>query len=97
MKLVLVGAPGCGKGIQARMLRERYGSPHLTSGDVLRAQVAAGTEFGRKIKYFMDRGEIGPAGLITEVILDHLDRHCPAGFILDGFPRTLDQARETVP
>jgi adenylate kinase len=92
MKLVLIGPPGSGKGTQALKLKEQYGIPHLSSGDVLRAQVAAGTEFGKKIKVFMDRGEIGPAELITEVILHHLAGECPGGFILDGFPRTVYQA-----
>ncbi len=94
VKLVLIGPPGSGKGTQASRLRDRFGIPHLSSGDVLRAQVAAGTEFGNKIKQYMDRGEIGPAELITEVILDHLGRNCPDGFILDGFPRTLYQAEK---
>lgn len=94
MKLVLIGPPGSGKGTQAARLRERFGIPHLSSGDILRAQVAAGTDFGKKIKQYMDRGEIGPAELITEVILDHLGRTCPDGFILDGFPRTLYQAEK---
>ncbi len=94
MKLVLIGPPGSGKGTQALKLKERYGIPHLSSGDILRAQVAAGTEFGKKIKVYMDRGEIGPAELITEVILHHLAETCPDGFILDGFPRTLYQAEK---
>lgn len=94
MKLVLIGPPGSGKGTQAQKLKERYGVPHLSSGDILRAQVAAGTEFGKKIKHYMDRGEIGPAELITEVVLDHLSRQCPGGFILDGFPRTVYQAEK---
>jgi adenylate kinase len=94
MKLVLIGPPGSGKGTQALKLKERYCIPHLSSGDVLRAQVAAGTEFGKKIKVYMDRGEIGPAELITEVILHHLAENCPGGFILDGFPRTLYQAEK---
>jgi adenylate kinase len=94
MKLVLIGPPGSGKGTQAFRLRDKYGIPHLSSGDVLRAQVAAGTDFGKKIKRYMDRGEIGPAELITKVILRHLGEHCPRGFILDGFPRTLYQAEK---
>src|SRR5512138_1157552 len=94
MKLVLIGPPGSGKGTQALKLKGTYGIPHLSSGDVLRAQVAAGTEFGKKIKAYMDRGEIGPAELITEVILHHLEKECPAGFILDGFPRTVYQAEK---
>jgi adenylate kinase len=94
MKLVLIGPPGSGKGTQAFRLKEKFSIPHLSSGDVLRAQVAAGTDFGKKIKHYMDRGEIGPAELITEVILHHLGEHCPGGFILDGFPRTLYQAEK---
>ncbi len=94
MKLVLIGPPGSGKGTQALKLKKKYGIPHLSSGDVLRAQVAAGTEFGKKIKVYMDRGEIGPAELITEVILYHLEAECPGGFILDGFPRTVYQAEK---
>ncbi len=94
MKLVLIGPPGCGKGTQAEKLSKKFGLPHISSGNILRAEVAAGTSFGKKIKSFMDRGEIGPQELITEVVIDHLDKNCPSGFILDGFPRTVYQAEE---
>jgi adenylate kinase len=94
MKLVLIGPPGSGKGTQALKLKEKFGVPHLSSGDILRAEAAAGTEFGMLIKGYMDRGEIGPAELITNVVLAHVAGHCPDGFILDGFPRTLHQAEE---
>ncbi|MBN2158261.1 MAG: nucleoside monophosphate kinase [Spirochaetes bacterium] len=94
MKLVLIGPPGSGKGTQAVKIRERYDIPHLSSGDVLRKEASAGTEFGKKIKPYMESGEIGPAELITDVILHYIEEHCPDGFILDGFPRTLYQAEK---
>jgi adenylate kinase len=94
MKLVLIGPPGCGKGTQAERLSKKFGLPHISSGNILRAEVAAGTAFGKKIKSYMDRGEIGPQELIAEVVLEHIGKHCPSGFILDGFPRTLYQAEE---
>ncbi len=89
-----MGPPACGKGTQARRLREKYGLPHISSGDILRDEVARGTDFGIQVKQYMDRGEIGPATLITEMVLAHLHSHCPGGFILDGFPRTVFQAWE---
>ncbi len=94
MKLVLIGPPGCGKGTQAELLKKKFGLPHISSGNILRAEVAADTAFGRKIKKYMDKGEIGPQELITEVVLAHIEKNCPSGFILDGFPRTLYQAEE---
>jgi adenylate kinase len=89
-----MGPPACGKGTQARRLREKYGLPHISSGDILRDEVARGTDFGIQIKQYMDRGEIGPAALITDMVLAHVGAHCPDGFILDGFPRTIFQAWE---
>ncbi|HOD13692.1 MAG TPA: adenylate kinase [Spirochaetota bacterium] len=94
MKIVLIGPPGSGKGTQAALLTKKYGIPHLSSGDILRGEVAAGTEFGKMIKQYMDRGEIGPTELITDMVLAHIDAHCPGGFILDGFPRTQYQAEK---
>lgn len=94
LKLVLMGPPGSGKGTQARMLCEKYSIPHISSGDVLRAEVAAGSELGKRIKSFMDKGEIGPVELITEAIISYIDKNCPAGFLLDGFPRTVYQAEK---
>lgn len=93
-KIVLIGPPGSGKGTQAQMLKKDTQLPHLSSGDILRAEVSAGTEFGKKIQHFMERGDIGPAELITDIVLSHIDKNCKAGYILDGFPRTLYQARE---
>lgn len=94
MRLVLIGPPGCGKGTQAELLRKKFGLPHVSSGNILRAEVAAGTAFGKKIKKYMDKGEIGPQELITDVVLAHIENNCASGFILDGFPRTLYQAEK---
>ncbi len=93
-KLVLIGPPGCGKGTQAESLRDHFKLTHISSGNVLRDEVKRGTNFGTKIKKFMDRGEIGPVELITEVILNHVDETCPDSFLFDGFPRALYQAKE---
>lgn len=93
-KLVLIGAPGCGKGTQAEKLRTHFDLTHISSGNVLRDEVKRETDFGKQIKEFMDRGEIGPVELITEVILDHIDNNCPESFLFDGFPRALHQAEE---
>jgi adenylate kinase len=94
MKIILIGPPGSGKGTQAVRLRERYGARHISSGDVLRSEVARKTDLGKKISYYMDRGEIGPVELITEAILEYIGRNAPDSFILDGFPRTTYQAEE---
>ena len=94
IKITLIGPPGSGKGTQATLIEKKYGSAHLSSGDILRSEVSRGTEFGNQIKHFMDRGEIGPVELITEVILNYLQANCNNGFILDGFPRTIYQAEE---
>ena len=94
MKLILIGPPGSGKGTQAARLKERFAIPHLSSGEILRAEVSAGTDLGLLIDGYMKKGEIGPAELITKVVLAHIDAHCPDGFILDGFPRTVYQAQQ---
>lgn len=94
IRITLIGPPGSGKGTQSLKLINRYTAAHVSSGDVLRGEVARGTDFGKKVKSFMDKGEIGPAELITEVILSHVDSNCKNGFVLDGFPRTLYQAEE---
>ncbi len=94
MKIILIGPPGSGKGTQAEMLKQKFNIPHISSGDILRSEVARGTEFGKLIKGFMDKGEIGPQELITEVVLKYLDDNCSSGFIFDGFPRTIYQAEK---
>jgi len=91
--MILVGPPGAGKGTQAARLVEKLAIPHISSGDMLRAAVKEGTELGTKAKEYMDRGELVPDQLITDVVLEKLDGSEAAdGFILDGFPRTLPQA-----
>ena len=91
MRIVLMGPPGAGKGTQARRLSESTGMKHLSTGDMLRAEVASGTGLGLLAKSFMDRGDLVPDSHIIEMIQQHIDD--PAGVLLDGFPRTLIQAK----
>lgn len=93
MRLILIGAPGAGKGTQAAVLAERFGVPHISSGALLRRHVAAGTELGRKVATYLERGELAPDDLVIEVVDDALS-HAPSGYILEGFPRTVSQARQ---
>jgi len=93
LNLVLIGPPGAGKGTQAERLIDDFELPYYSTGDILRAAVKEGTELGTKAKEYMDRGELVPDQLITDVVLEKLDGSEAAdGFILDGFPRTLPQA-----
>ena len=93
MRIVLLGKPGSGKGTQAQALSRALGLPHLSSGEILRAEIRDGTEFGRSVEEYVLRGEIGPEELIAKVILHHIDRTGIGDrYILDGFPRTLLQA-----
>lgn len=94
MRIIFLGAPGSGKGTQARFIRERYGIPQIATGDMLRAAVQAGTELGKKAKAIMDAGELVPDAIILELIKERLAQpDCADGFLLDGFPRTLAQAQ----
>ena len=94
MRIVFLGAPGAGKGTQARLVAERHGIPQVSTGDILRAAVREGTALGQEAKGFMDRGELVPDALMVDLIRARVaDADCAAGFILDGFPRTLEQAR----
>lgn len=93
MRLILLGAPGAGKGTQAAALAEHFGVPHISSGELLRRHVAAGTELGRKVADHLERGELVPDDLVMAVVDEALDRAGP-GYILEGFPRTLSQTRE---
>lgn len=94
VRLVLLGRQGAGKGTQAVRLAEHYGAPHISTGDMLRAAVAEGTEFGRKAKEIMDRGDLVPDDVIVGVVEERLakDDAREHGFLLDGFPRTVSQA-----
>ena len=91
--LILLGPPGAGKGTQAKEIAARHGLVQLSTGDMLRAAVAAGTEVGRRAKAIMDKGELVPDAVVISIISDRLDAaDCQGGAILDGFPRTLAQA-----
>lgn len=94
MKLVMLGAPGAGKGTQAELISKKYNVPHISTGDILRDSVAKQTELGTKAKAFMDAGELVPDQLVIDIVKERLGREdCGNGFILDGFPRTVTQAQ----
>jgi adenylate kinase len=93
MNLLLYGAPGSGKGTQANMLRSKFGIPHIATGDMLRAEIARGSELGRQAQPLLAAGGYVPDGIMIDMIRDRLRQpDCDKGFILDGFPRTIPQA-----
>jgi adenylate kinase len=94
MKVVLLGAPGAGKGTQCKRIVDRYGLIHLSSGDILRQQRAAGTELGKAAQSYMDSGVLVPDDVIVKMMVDAIKKAPAAGFVLDGFPRTINQAAE---
>ncbi|UCF42687.1 MAG: adenylate kinase [Planctomycetota bacterium] len=94
MRIVLLGAPGAGKGTQCKRIVARYGLMHLSSGDILRQERAAGTELGKKAEDYMDSGALVPDDIIVEMMAAAIKKTPEAGFILDGFPRTVNQAVE---
>jgi adenylate kinase len=94
MRLILLGAPGAGKGTQCKRIVEKYGLLHLSSGDILRQERAAGTALGKKAQSYMDSGALVPDELIVEMMAGAMDKAPKAGFVLDGFPRTVGQAEE---
>ena len=93
MNIIMLGAPGAGKGTQAEMIAEKYGIPHISTGDIFRMNIREQTELGKKVKGYLDRGELVPDDLTTNLVSDRIRKpDCEKGFILDGFPRTLNQA-----
>lgn len=94
MIVVLFGPPAAGKGTQAKRIREKYGIAHLSTGDMLRAAIAAGTEVGKKAKAIVDSGKLVPDEIVVGIIADRIgEPDCKSGFVLDGFPRTVNQAK----
>ena len=93
MKIIMLGAPGAGKGTQAKMIAEKYSIPHISTGDIFRANIKAGTELGRKAQAYINEGKLVPDELTLELIMDRFNEpDCKDGYILDGFPRTIPQA-----
>lgn len=93
MKIVMLGAPGAGKGTQAKMIAEKYSIPHVSTGDIFRANIKNGTELGKEAKTYMDKGELVPDELTVRILLDRVAQDdCKNGYVLDGFPRTIPQA-----
>jgi adenylate kinase len=93
MKIIMLGAPGAGKGTQAKKLSARYSIPHISTGDIFRANIKNGTELGKKAKDYMDKGLLVPDELVLELIMDRFkEADCWEGYVLDGFPRTIPQA-----
>ncbi len=93
MRMIILGAPGAGKGTQAVKLSEAYKIPHISTGDIFRNNIKGGTELGKRAKEYMDKGLLVPDELTIEIIKDRLNgSDCKDGFILDGFPRTIPQA-----
>ncbi len=93
MKIVMLGAPGAGKGTQAKMIAAKYQIPHISTGDIFRANIKEGTELGNKAKAYMDQGLLVPDELVIELVVDRLKwDDAKNGYVLDGFPRTIPQA-----
>jgi adenylate kinase len=93
MKIIMLGAPGAGKGTQAKMLADKYQIPHISTGDIFRANIKNGTELGKKASEYMDKGLLVPDELVVDLVIDRFkEDDCKKGYILDGFPRTIPQA-----
>ena len=93
MKIIMLGAPGAGKGTQAKKIAEKCGIPHIPTGDIFRANIKNGTELGKKAKTYMDQGLLVPDELVCDLVVDRIQQDdCKKGYILDGFPRTIPQA-----
>lgn len=93
MRLIMLGAPGAGKGTQAKKIAAKYQIPHISTGDIFRANIKAGTELGMKAKSYMDQGQLVPDDVTIGMLLDRIsEADCAGGYVLDGFPRTIPQA-----
>ena len=93
MKIIMLGAPGAGKGTQAKRIAEKYGVPHVSTGDIFRANIKNGTQLGMEAKKYMDQGLLVPDELTVRILLDRVAQDdCKNGYVLDGFPRTIPQA-----
>ncbi len=93
MKIIMLGAPGAGKGTQAKMIADEYGIPHISTGDIFRANIKNGTALGMEAKQYMDKGLLVPDELTVKILLDRVAQDdCRNGYVLDGFPRTIPQA-----
>ena len=93
MKIIMLGAPGAGKGTQAKKIAEKYGIPHISTGDIFRANIKNGTELGKKAKTYMDQGLLVPDELVVDLVVDRVAQDdAKNGYVLDGFPRTIPQA-----
>lgn len=93
MKIIMLGAPGAGKGTQAKQIAAKYQIPHISTGDIFRANIKNGTELGKKAKTYMDQGALVPDELTCDLVMDRIQQDdCKNGFVLDGFPRTIPQA-----
>ena len=94
MKIIMLGAPGAGKGTQAKMIAEKYNIPHISTGDIFRANIKNGTELGKKAKEYIDQGQLVPDELTLDLVMDRFKKDdCKNGYVLDGFPRTIPQAQ----
>ena len=91
MKIIMLGAPGAGKGTQAKKIAAKYNIPHIATGDIFRANLKEGTELGKKAKEYMDQGLLVPDELVVDIVVDRLKK-LETGYVLDGFPRTIPQA-----
>ncbi|MBQ2318373.1 MAG: nucleoside monophosphate kinase, partial [Lachnospiraceae bacterium] len=93
MKIIMLGAPGAGKGTQAKQIAGKYNIPHISTGDIFRANIKNNTELGQKAKTYMDQGLLVPDELTCDLVVDRIQQDdCVNGFVLDGFPRTIPQA-----
>lgn len=93
MKIIMLGAPGAGKGTQAKKIAAKYSIPHISTGDIFRANIKNGTELGKKAKTYMDQGLLVPDELVVDLVVDRVNQEdCSNGYVLDGFPRTIPQA-----